>query len=354
MVKRFLKYRIGFLIVLVFIALTAQAKDVGDLYKVNLRAKSQKEAVKHKLIQQGLKHVLTRVSGQPQLVENHASVKQAINNAEHYVQSFYFTRSEQNDQTDKPLKLHVTYQSQPIQQLLKKHDLPVWGQDRPLVLLWVINDNDDPRVLTNTHSNRVLTALSKQARALSLPVVFPLMDVLDVSRITTRQLLGGNRQAIQQASHRYDPNAIVIVDFQKRAGRVLSHWQLYFANHTYDWQREDPNKQVMSHKGIQQLTSRLAKHSAAMDSNNQPHQFNVVLHGLDQLKGIAQAQRILKDVAGVQSVHLSQLNGSSGIYHVTINTKLSSFVQKLDFSEHLRYNKTIHKNDQQWVVAQLI
>lgn len=354
MIKRFLKYYSSLWIVLMLAAITAHAKDVGNLYKVSLPAQSQKQSAKHELIQKGLKQVLIRVSGQPKLINNHSAIKQAVQNAEQYVKSLYYTRSQTSDSHKPPLKLHITYQSKPINQLLKKHKMPVWGQDRPLVLLWMINrNNDEDHILVNTQSNQILQTVSKTARSLNVPVAFPLMDVIDMSRIQPQQLIQGDRQAIHQASKRYDPNAIVVVDFQKRGGRVLSHWQLYFADHTYSWQREDLNSKQMSQKGIQQLTSRLAQHSAVTSSQDQPIQVHVLLHGLNKLKGVAQARRMLEDVAGVQSVHLSQLSGQVGTYNVTINSGLASFVQKLDFSEHLRYNETIKKDGQKWVVAQL-
>lgn len=316
------------------------AADVDDLFKVSLPAQSQQATHKQKLFRQGLKQVLSRVTGQPTLLDGHQVLQKALTNADQYVQSFYYTRAKHQKNEEWPFMLHVTYQSQPIEQLLKQHQLPIWGQDRPLVLIWVIDRSQAwPRII-NAHnkSNDLSQALTHKAKDLGLPVVLPLTDVVDASHINPEQLIQGRYSVIKKASQRYHPDAIVIVDFQNHREQVISYWQMFFDNNKFIWHRQDPDQHTMAELGIRQVTSVLSKHSAIVSNKGQPQQIILKLDGIANLQHLAKTQHILDAITGVQSVELDRLDGETGYYTLKLNSSLDDFVQKLDFNDQLCYN----------------
>lgn len=322
------------------------AADVNNLFKVALPAHSQKANEKQKLIQQGLKLVLVRATGQPKLLQEHPKLEQALDHADQYVQSFYFSRTAQQDKQQAPLSLHISFQSQPIHQLLQQYNLPIWGQDRPLVLIWVVDRSGlKPTIISDTDkSGTVGYEIAQKAHNLRLPIVLPLMDVIDYSHITPGQLIKGDSSVILKASKRYYPNAIAVVTFHKQANEVVSNWRVWFDKQAYQWQHHDTDKLAMVQSGIAQLTSTLASRSSVTNHNPSPKQITLHLQGVQSLKDLSKSQDVLKDIAGVKSVEMSHLDNNQAVYQITINSNLNSFVQKLDFNDHLSYNKTITKD----------
>lgn len=338
-----------------FLVIAAFATDVDDLFKITLPAKTQKPSEKEQLIQKGLKLVLTRATGQPKVLDGHQSLQKAVDNADEYVQSFYYTQQTSKNDKDWPLMLHVQYQSQPIDALLKKHHLPVWGQDRPLVLIWAVDQTQqNPSIISDEEEGSVGQALVDQAKSLGLPVVLPLMDMVDFSHLQPKQLLNNRYQAIKQASQRYYPNAIAVLSFNNQNGQINSNWHLYFDGQQFNWQRQDPNKQIMAQSGIEQLTSTLSEHSAVINYDDKPSELILQLKGVNNLQQVAKAHDALKTIAGVQSVHMKQLKSDRVIYNIIIDSNLDSFIQKLGFNDRLSYERTIHDDDRTIVQASFL
>lgn len=184
-----------------------------------------------------LRELLVRMTGLKPL-PNTAAVRGAIANPDRYYAQYGFvTRPAQRvpegdsggDATE--TRLAVRFDTQAVLDLLRAAELPIWGQDRPRVLIWLVLDRHDARrEVASTMSGDVPANLHDTARQRGLLVELPLMDLADRS-LTPADLWGGFGARIDATSQRYDPDVLVVARLHE--GREGA-W-------TVDWRLRDPD-----------------------------------------------------------------------------------------------------------------
>jgi hypothetical protein len=114
-----------------------------------------------------------------------------------------------------------------IDQALTELNFPVWGQERPLTLLWIaVDDGLGGRALlgANTAAEEgaaaspamaeLLTAIRTELAAVAdergLPLTLPLLDLEDLSAVTFTDVWGGFDDLVARASARYRADAVLI------------------------------------------------------------------------------------------------------------------------------------------------
>lgn len=126
--------------------------------------------------------------------------------------------------TDRQGRWPVTFNAQRVEAALARLNIPVWGPERPLTLLWIAVDdgaggraqlpaNDLPsdvapalaELLTMTR-----TELAAVADERGLPILFPLLDAEDLSAATFTDVWGGFDDRVLPASARYHADAVLI------------------------------------------------------------------------------------------------------------------------------------------------
>ena len=88
-----------------------------------------------------------RVSGNSKITEI-PQIADAIKQPDSYVRDFSYLAAPKN--TDKPLLLAVNFTPQAIKDLLNKANQPIWSQDRPATLVWLVKyDTKGPHLFSN-------------------------------------------------------------------------------------------------------------------------------------------------------------------------------------------------------------
>ena len=138
------------------------------------------------------------------------------------------TASPASDATE--TRLAVRFDTSAVLELLRAAGLPIWGQDRPRVLVWLVLDrNEAPREVA-AQASMPLAILEEAARGRGLLMELPLMDLPDQT-LTAAELWGGFGERIDAASRRYDPDVLVVARLHE--GRKGA-W-------TVDWRLRDPD-----------------------------------------------------------------------------------------------------------------
>jgi len=146
-------------------------------------------------------------------------------------------------------EVRVEFDSVALLSALDRAGQPVWGVERPLVVLWLAVDaGGGQRIILSEGSQAALqadddglddvrTALSDSASARGLPVVLPLADAEDRSRVSFSDIWGDFRAPVVEASARYGSGAVLI-------GRTRSldtaqqgvRWTLVVGGEQTSWQ----------------------------------------------------------------------------------------------------------------------
>lgn len=183
-----------------------------------------------------LRELLVRMTGLKPL-PNIQAVRDALANPDrYYVQYGFVTRPVEGDAEDDSdvdateTRLAVRFDASAVLDLLRGAELPIWGQDRPRVLIWLVLDRDDATREVASATSDALAELELAARQRGLLVELPLMDLPDQS-LTPTDIWGGFGARVDAASRRYSPDALVVARLHE--GREGA-W-------TVDWRLRDPD-----------------------------------------------------------------------------------------------------------------
>jgi uncharacterized protein len=194
----------NFLVVLVALCAgsTTHAVTVTDLYETTQPVQTTRDAA----FVDALKTVVIRVSGQR---DAPAKLGASLNSPRQYVQKFGFT----SDGT-----LEVGFDSVSIDRLLSNAGLPIWGRERPAVLVLLeLVDANGAHLVDAQSPNSSRDPINAVAHDRGLPLRWPSSDVQQsgVSALSTDELL--------QLAARFGAND-VLAGHQMDGGQV--RWRL--------------------------------------------------------------------------------------------------------------------------------
>lgn len=193
------------------------AATLADLYSVTVtpdpRAADQREAA----LQAAMARLLIRVTGSRNAPLEPA-LQPLLTTPDRYLSSYG------NDRQGRAL---VGFSRGQVEGALTELGQPVWGPERPLTLLWVaIDDGAGGRAVLGAGEpsdcgtpvpppmkqqlDAVRLELVTAADERGLPIVWPLLDLQDLSAVTCTDIWGGFEDAIVAASTRYRADAVLI------------------------------------------------------------------------------------------------------------------------------------------------
>jgi len=210
-----MRYLIAFLLLILSVPL--YAVQLEGLYSASVLVKDQSQAVRNAAMTDVLKKVIQKVSGRRQALDN-PSLQAALSNVGSYVEQFQYKTL---DEEPLPYRLTISFQKSALDNILTQFSVPIWGKNRPEILLWLAVDNGSSRQILSdeTMAESVLLV----ARDAGLAVTLPLLDLDDQRAISFNDVWAGFSDQVKVASKRYSVNHVI-------QGRLLqvstNHWQL--------------------------------------------------------------------------------------------------------------------------------
>lgn len=226
-----------------FSSLISAAQIIG-LYQSEVLVNSQEAEERQKAFSLALNEVLVRVSGKTSVLNN-AELLAALTKPEKLVQKFSYkvleNETSTNTLSDKLQTLpddasaepyvhshamSITFSRLSINNLLKKYGEPVWGGNRPAVLLWVAAEENGVRSVVSTGSETEFTsALRRAAKIRGVPLYLPAMDLEDTKRVSSSDIWGLFIDSLTDASNRYSPDAVLVGKVGQRQNfNGVSQW----------------------------------------------------------------------------------------------------------------------------------
>lgn len=211
------------------------------MYEVALPVLSQDKQIRKTAFEQAFAEVLVRISG------NSVVVSQLnIKSASQYVQQYRYLPLSKEDKREAPVMLEM---SQPkymlwvqfnqglIKKQLRENALPIWGQQRPGVLLWIaVRDGRHRYILRDLDQSVIKDVVEKEARRRGLPVIWPKFDVVDRRNVLFADIWGSFWERISRASERYSAGAILVGRMHWLNGQWQMDWSMRSAGESQSWQ----------------------------------------------------------------------------------------------------------------------
>ena len=220
MIKLYLR-RLGFALLLALAAGTVRAELVRDLYSAEVEISDQSAAELARASRVALSEVLVKVSGSADVLSNPA-IAQAIGEARNHVQRYAYVDAAQ---AGKGPAVQVVFDSNYVTGLVIDAGAPLWTANRPLVLVWLVEDDAAGRQFVSSDTAPGQLAYLQQAFARrGVPVQFPLYDLVDRTALSLDQAWSLDALALTGASSRYHLDDTLAGRFARLSSGVVGEW----------------------------------------------------------------------------------------------------------------------------------
>lgn len=187
---------------------------MDGLYEAAVPVADQGTDTRNAALREAMAAVLVKVTGRRNAHALEAS-NRLLGQSQRFVQQYRYQQREvldpQSGEMRHRLHLWVRFDAIGVQRALLEQDVPLWGRERPDTLVWLAYDDGAERALVTPDTAPVYDRVVEEtAAARGVPLLQPLMDLEDRSRLPYSDLWGGFEQPIRRASERYAPNAILV------------------------------------------------------------------------------------------------------------------------------------------------
>ncbi|MGF1727252.1 DUF2066 domain-containing protein [Photobacterium nomapromontoriensis] len=326
------------LLFMAILALPLKAATMTNLYQAQVvlpDTDRQSEQVARK---QALEQVLIKVSGQSAIVQNEVIAK-ALTTSSQYVSQFAYGNLN-GQQT-----LDLSFEPSRIRNLLAQAHSTFWSEQRPSILVWLVEDASRERnIIWDQSGSTLLTDIKAAAERRGVPVLMPIGDFEDVTAISTPDLWGGFVQPIAAASLRYQPDAVLVVRVRQQDNNdVALNWQLFA-----DKPAQLNGSQVAPTEGrlsgtavvtinqmMDSVADQLATKYAVPLGGDAQGQLSVVVGNIKSSKDFFTLERLITRLTSVAAVNAYRIQGDSVEFSVQLLSTEAAFQRELSQDRRL-------------------
>ena len=285
----------------------------------------------------GLLQVLIRVSGSLK-VEESSLVRSSLRNPEAYYYQYSYESTDQtlllgkSEVKAKVLRLH--FEPSAIARLLRDANLPIWGSNRPSVLLWVaVSQGQSRRILGEADSSELVAVLIDQAMQRGLPVTLPILDIEDASQVSTAEVWGAFLERIDGASDRYNPDSVFTARIQSELrGRWSGRWSYRVADAWESLESTGYSADELARSMINKLADELAGRFALGSSRSK---VRLKIEGVKGVSQYAAVSRYLEELTPVLSSSIVALNSDVAEFELETEGQYLQLIEIIKLDERL-------------------
>ena len=327
----------GWTIVLLLLSVstTSFAVRVHSIYQDEVPVATQSKSDKLKAEQDALADVFVKVSGNSHVLDSNPNLKANLTRADTFVQEFSYT-SPTDAPKATPYTLFVRFDADAINRLLREAGTPTWGQNRPLILVWLALQNAGQTsadiVDSTTDTEKILRQSAKQR---GLPMIFPMMDVTDMSLVSVSDITSKSVTNLQQASQRYASNALLIGNITQGKTEIKSHWQLVLGTDSWSWDVSGKTMAEVFSSIVDNAADALAKRYSTVTSAAIQSELTLNISGVKQHADLLALMKYLQRLTPVSDVQLRSVSGSDIVLDLNLRGSRESFIQAASISKNL-------------------
>ncbi len=296
----------------------SRADDVPGLYETEISVSTQDLDERRAALTAGMRQVLLRVSGRS-IVLTITAIEKALLHPTRYVQRYRYRNRQEAGGVQENV-LWVRFDKKAINKLLRDNRMPVWGRTRPAVLVWMVVDDRQSRILLgNNIRNPAKAFISEQARLRGIPLRWPMLDLSDRANITASDVWGSFEDTIIKASRRYQTEAILVGRVYKTyAGSWNARWTLYDHGHREDWNAHAETLIETLIPGVDRTAAILAQRFARVESEAQNNTLLLQVYGVDTLASYNRTLKYLSRLAVITDVQPQTVSPDNVVFRLKL------------------------------------
>ncbi len=312
------------------------AVQVHSIYQAEIPVATQSDEDKLQAEQDALAEVLIKISGNSHLLENNPNLSSNLKNADNFVEDYSYSTPAGAPKSARYL-LFVRFDDESVNRLLHETGAPVWGLYRPLVLVWLaLQTPNHAADIIDPATSDLPKLLKKTAKHRGLPVIFPMMDVTDLTHVSVNDISEQSIMHVQQASARYASNAILVGKITQNPNLFTSHWQLVLGTDHWSWDISGKTMQDVMTSVVANVTDTFATHYGVLMSNTVQSQLTMIVVGVKQQKDFVRLMKYIQHLAPVATVQLKTITEDEVTLDVSLSGKREAFMQTIALGKNLQ------------------
>jgi len=231
------------------------------LYEVSVPVANQSEGERRRASSEGLDVLLTRLTGLAR-VPRTPEVSQALSAPDRYYNEFHFAVDDEAVAAgENGLSLVVQFDPDPVLDLIRRADLPIWRSSREQVLVWAAVEDEAGRTIVGATSDVPLVkGLHEEARARGVLLNLPLLDLEDQLAVDAAAVWGRLSDVIDPASARYGADILLFGRITPGPdGTWQGDWEFWVDGVPVPYVTEGPDLAAQGREVVDVLTNELAE-----------------------------------------------------------------------------------------------
>ncbi|HSW94031.1 MAG TPA: DUF2066 domain-containing protein [Gammaproteobacteria bacterium] len=309
---------------------------VQTLYQGVLPVSSQATTLQSQLASDALAQVLVKVSGN-NAVLNNPVVKSQSGSAMSLMQEFGYAPAPHTPPNLKPWLLQVNFDPEGVNQLLRDAGQPIWGQNRPLLMVWLdyeVNGHP-PAMIGADAGSDVSVMLKQQTDRRGLPVVFPAMDVTDLGQVSVNDIVTMALPKLMNAASRYTRDGMLIGRIQQTASGYNTQWKLVVGHDQWGWNITGNHLMDILASMSDHVADALAGRYATVISNTVQSEVTLKIVNVTEADDFVQVMNYIKHLTPVSDVEVVQITGNELILKVSLRGSDESFARALSVGQKM-------------------
>lgn len=327
------------------------AAEMKGLYDVQVIVNSQQFDERRSASQDALAEIIVRIAGQSSVLQE-KEIQAMLMDPEQFVNSFAYHSSSQPeyDEGNNPvtrLQLMLSFDESAIKLRLKNNRFPIWGDNRPQVLVWWATEHQGERTLVNFEQlPEVAQQIFNNGVRRGLPLDFPLLDIQDSVSVSVRDVWGFFKQPIVAASQRYGAEAVLMGrNWQTSEDQWRGTWILQVGAEEFWYEGDGTDAAEIFSQAMDFTADALGQLYAIRGGEGDAPKLRMVVTGVNQLEDYAELQRYLAELSAVRSARLRNVAGETLAYDLELDADLLQLKQII----RLDHKLTLQKDDYLWV-----
>lgn len=203
---------LSFLCVFHLFAWPAMAAPVANLYQVREPVAEQGSQNREAAMQKALDTLILRLTGAP-AVDSGQALEALRKDPQQIIRRYGYEGN----------ALVVEFDPLSTERKLREAGLPLWGENRPLILSWWLSETVNGIQLMS--ESQSVDYLQHAAQHRGLPIQLPLADLDEQLLATPAVFTADDPQALRNASERYDADVLLVVYAVEANGAWKAHWR---------------------------------------------------------------------------------------------------------------------------------
>jgi hypothetical protein len=177
--------------------------------------------------------------------------------------------------------------------------------------------------------------VKQQGKRFGLPLIFPVMDMNEISQVPIDAVIGMEVPVLKTASKRYSPDALLIGHIEEYDEGLQSAWQLSLKDNRWNWTVSGKTTDEIVAFIMDKVSKTLAKHYVVSITNLPTSWIQMEVSHIEQRKEFGQLIQHLRHLSPVLQLQLTEVSGDVVNLAILIRGTPVIFREHVGLSQYL-------------------